>query len=141
MPTVSVVRIVNIVSVTQSTNLIEGVRSVTIRADKGRLLPILAEGNLYPTGAENAGMPDFPVSTQVQFEQDHANMLAALGYAAGNLVIVFKKAGGGGNQTVTIANHQFRSSGVSQGLQDFGRPTLDGVAYSADGAALPVAVS
>lgn len=141
MADVAAVRLTNIVSITQGSNKYIGVRSVTIAADKGNLLPILPEGVLYPTGAENVGMSDFPVRTNVEFEQDMANMIALQAEAVGSLVIVFKSAGGGGNKTVTIANHQFRGPSINQGLQSFGRPSISGVAYSADGATLPISFS
>ena len=137
MATVAAVRITNIVSVVQGDTYI-GVRSATISAEIGRLLPILQEGHLYPTGTENVGTPDFPVSTQLTFEQDGANMLALMAQAKGNLVITYKVAGGGSNKVLTIANHQFRSFGHSQNLQDFGRPSINGVAHSADGSTLPL---
>jgi len=78
MAVVAAVRIVNIISVTQGTTVEEGVRSVTITADKGRLLPILKEADLYPTASENVGTADFPVTTQIAFEQSAVNMLALL---------------------------------------------------------------
>jgi len=139
MADVAAVRITNIVSVTQGTSKYIGVRSVTINADKGRLQAILVEGNLYASGVENLGMPDFPVSTQVTFEQDGGNCLALIGEAKASLVIVYKQAGGGANKTLTIVNHQFKNFSHPQSLQDFGKPSVSGVAHSADGAALPIA--
>src|SRR3989304_3754632 len=141
MAVVAAVRIVNIISVTQGTIVEEGVRSVTITADKGRLLPILKEADLYPTASENVGTADFPVTTQIAFEQSAVNMLALLAESVGTLVIIVKKAGGAGNVTITITGHQFRRLGVPQSLQGFGRPTIDGVAYSANGTTLPISAT
>ena len=141
MATVAAVRITNIVSVTQRTNTYKGVRSVTISADKGRLMPILEEGKLYASGTENVGKPDHPVTTSIVFEQDVVNMLALMAEASASLVIVCKKAAGAGNQTITIPNHQFSNIGVSQNLQDFGRPSINGVAHSADGDTLPISAA
>lgn len=139
MTTVAAVRITNIVSVSKNSNTYVGVRSVTVNAQIGMLKPILVEGQLYASGTENVGMPDFPVTTQIAFETDGANILALMNEAKGSLVVVYKSAGGGGNKTLTIVNHQVQSMGHAQSLQDFGRPTVNGVAHSADGSTLPIA--
>lgn len=140
MATVAAKRLTNIVSITQG-DTYEGIRSVTIQTNKGRIAAILKEGNLYADGSELLGTPDFPVRTQVVFEQDAVNMLALLAQAEANLVIVLKTAGGGANQTITIANHQFESMSQAQSLQDFGRPSISGVAHSADGSTLPISAA
>lgn len=140
MPSVAAVRLHNIISVTQGDTYL-GVRSVTISADAGKLMPILDEGKLYPAGMENVGTPELPVTTQVTFETDASAMLALLGQAKANLVIVLKKVAGGGNQTITIANHKFNRISQAQSLQDFGKPTISGGAHSSDGDALPIAVT
>ena len=145
MPDVSTVRITNIVSVTQGTNTYKGVRSVDVIADAGQLAPILEEGDLYPTGLENLGMADFPVTTRCNFETDTDVMLQMIAEAVGSLVIVYKVAGGGANKTITISNHKFRRKttplalGASTGR--FVTTSIEGVAYSADGDTLPIAVA
>jgi hypothetical protein len=138
MADIAAVRLTNIKSVTQGSNKYIGVRSVTIRAEKGRLLPILPEGLKYPTGTENVGMPDHPVTTSIVFETDAGVMIAMLAEAVGSLVIVYAQSGGGADKTITIANHQFKGFSHSQNLQDFGKPSIEGVAHSADGSALPI---
>jgi len=139
--TVTAVRLTNIVSIKQGDYVIKGVRAVTISTNKGRIMPVLEEGKKYVTGAENVGLPDFPVTTQVVFEQGIDEMTDALGYAVGNLVITCKAAGAAANQVTTIVNHQFRQFSINQGLQDFGKPQIEGVAYSADGDALPISTA
>ena len=141
MADVAAVRLTNIVTVTQGSNVYKGVRSFSIQTDAGVLRPILEEGNQYVTGVENLGLSDFPVRTQMVFEQDAVNMIAALAEANASLVIVVKKAAGAGNETITIVNHQFKSISQPQSLQDVGRQAINGVAYSADGAALPISAS
>lgn len=143
MADIAAVRITNIVSVTQGTNVYKGIRSVTITADKGRLLPILAEGDLYPTDAENVGMPDFPVTTSMVFEQDDENMLDLLVEAKADLLIRKKVAGGATDKIITINNHQFRRMSKAQNLQDFGRPSIEGVSHAnvLTGNTLPISVA
>lgn len=137
----SAIRIHNIVSITQGANRYVGVRSVTIQADKGKLMPILEEGNLYASGAENVGLPQFPVTVQATFETDTERMLGLIAEAVGNLVIVVKQTGGGADKTITIENHQFRNFSKAQNLQDYGRPSVKGEAFSSDGATLPITVA
>lgn len=136
MADVAAVRITNIKTVTQGTSVYKGIRSVTITADKGQLLPILVEGNLYPTGAINAGTREFPVTTNFVVE---SGIIAAalLAEASASCVIVFSSDGG--DKTLTIANHQFRNVNQNQALQALGQVSVSGVAYSADGTALPIA--
>jgi len=141
MADVSSIRLTNIVSVTQGANKYIGVRSVNINVSKGNLLPIDEEGYLYVQGAENVGTPEFPVTTQVVFEQDHGNMLDLVAESNGDLVVVFTQSGGGANKTLTISNHEFRDFGHPQNRRDFGRPSVNGVAYSSDGSALPIAMA
>lgn len=139
------VRITNIVSVTQGTNKYEGIRSVDVIADKGTLAAIFEEGNLYPTGAENMGTSDFPVTTRANFETDTAEMLNMLAEAVASLVVVYKVSGGGANKTITIVNHQFRrkTSPLAIGAitRRFAQTSIEGAAFSADGTALPISVA
>jgi hypothetical protein len=137
MAETAAVRIVNIVSVTHN-NTYEGVREVQYEANYGENLPILVEGKLYPSGLENVGTPGFPVSGRVVFEQDCVNMLLLLASATASLVIVAKKAAGAGNETITIANVTFTRLSMALNLQGIARPSVEFVAYSADGTAFPV---
>lgn len=143
MADVVAIRLKNIVSITQGSNKYEGIRSVTISGDKGSLVPILKEGDLYPTGSELVGTPNFPITTSVEFEQDVENIFALMAEAKGSLVIVYQAASGVGTKTVTIANHEFSNVNTNQGLQGFGRPSANGVAHATAGSgnALPIAFS
>lgn len=137
------VRITNIVSVTQGINLIGGIRSVDVIADKGVLAAIFVEGNLYPTGVEQLGKgDDFPVKTRFNFETDGEAALAMLAENTGACAIVYKVAGGGANKTLTIANHFLISRTEPLALGPitgrFPVMTLAGAAYSADGTSLPL---
>jgi hypothetical protein len=139
MAETAAVRLTNIVSVTHGTQTYKGVRSVNFNVDPGRYVPILEEGKLYPTGLENVGVPEFPVTGELVFEQSTTNLLVLQAAAAGSLVVVLSKAAGAGNETITITGCKFGRMGVSQSLQDFGRPSISFVAYSAAGTALPIA--
>lgn len=131
MSNVTAVRITNIVSVSLGGTVIEGVRSVTININKGKVVPILKEGDMYPTDSENVGMPDFPVTTTTEFETDIAASMAMLAQAKGDYVITCRYAGGGaGTKAITIANHEFGSAGGQQGLQAIGTRSLPGFAHS-----------
>lgn len=143
MATVVAIRLKNIVSITQGSNVYEGVRSVGITGDKGALTPILKEGDLYPTGSELVGTPNFPITTSVEFEQDVENIFALLAEAKASLVVVYQAASGVGTKTVTITNHEFSQNNFNQQLQSFGRPGISGVAHATPGAgnALPIAFS
>jgi len=141
MAEVAAVRIHNIVSITQGSNTYKGVRSVAIQADKGKLLPVLEEGKLYPSNAELVGTSEFPVTVSVVFESDGAAMLALLAEAKGTLAIVVKVAGGAPNKTISIVNFRFLRMSKSIQLQDFSRPSVEGAAHSADGEAFPMSVA
>lgn len=140
------VRITNIVSVTQGSNKYQGVRSVDVIADKGTLAAIFVEGDLYPTGAENMGTAEFPVTTRANFETDTGVALEMIAEPVAPLVVVYKQAGGGANKTLTIPNHQFRRQttplaiGALSGGR-FAQVSVEGSAFSADGTTLPLSVA
>ncbi len=140
MAIVAATRIKNIVSVTQG-DTYKGIRGVNIAVNKGRLAPVLEEGNDYPTDSENMGTDDYPVRTDTILQSSDSAGLAMQAQAKASLVIVKKKEGGAGNETVTNVNHEFGDFRSSQRLQQRGEVALSGVAHSADGTTLPISTA
>lgn len=140
MATVNAIRIKNIVSFAHGSDTYKGIRSVQIQVNKGNVVPVLNEGLQYATSAENLGTDQFPVTGSVEFESA-AIMMTLLAAAKGTTVIVGKADGSNADQTFTISNNQFNQASQNQVLQQFGRLTLQFAAHSADGAALPLAIT
>ena len=105
-------RLKNIVSVAHGSDTYKGVRSVNINVSKGTIKEILEEGEEFPSGAENVGMPQFPVTGSIVFETDDDTMLDLLTAASGSLVITKKAITGGTNKVVTILNVQFTQTSI-----------------------------
>lgn len=138
MATLAPERLTNIVSVTAGSDLIKGIRSVTIAINEGRQQAVLEEGKLYPGGRENLGTPEFPVVTGFNYEAGQHRTPTLVAMTSHTLVIVYKKEAGGANLTCTIVNHKFTAPNARQGLQGFGSFDIGGNAFSADGDTLPI---
>ena len=137
MATVPAVRIENIESFAFGADTYKGIRSITVAIDKGRMVPILEEGKLYPTGVSNVGIPENPVNGQLVFETEGDVAADLLVAAPATAVITYKPVGAAASRILTISNMFFTRKNYAQNIQDPGRPTLDYSAFSSDGTSLP----
>lgn len=141
MATVPAIRLADIVSVVFGSDTIKGVRSVNLTVAKGRMLPKLEEGNLYPTGVDNVGMPEVPVGVSIVFETELEAMIDLITANPQTLVVTYKALGGAANRIATISNAYFERTSYAQNNQDAGKPQVEGGAFSSDGTTLPLATS
>ena len=138
MTTIAIQRIVNIRSFVLGDVTIKGIRSIDYTINPGKFKPTMEEGHLYPSGKENLGSEEFPVTGKVIFETSHANALTAQALATADATVTLKTEGGGGDLIRIFKNFTFGTTNGSQKLQDFGQPSMDFFCYSDDGDTLPI---
>lgn len=135
------VKINNIVSVTHNSTAQPGIISAEININKGQHIPNLDEGVLYPTGVDNVGTAEFPVTGSLTLE-DMSTVVSLLAAAAATLVITGKAHGANANKIYTISNAFFTDDRASLQRQRDGQVTINFAAYAATGGTtLPIAVT
>ena len=134
------IKIHNIKSFTKNSTSYPGIVSAEINVNKGRKVPDQNEGDLYPSGSDNVGTTEFPVTGTITLE-DMSQALTLLNSSAEDVVIVGVAHGSNSDQEFTISNAEFFTQGQQLQRQEDGRTTLQYQAHSADGSALPLAIA
>jgi hypothetical protein len=140
-PTTDKVKVNNIVSVTHAAVPSPGILDVTINVTRGTFAPDHDEGELYPIGADLAGVGDseYPVTGTVRCESMDA--IGFVGDGPASLVTVAKAAQGEDNLTITALNAQFRRARGQVRRRQDGSVDMDFVCHASTGSALPLTIA
>lgn len=127
--------------VDDGTTQYEGITSFDPRVNHPELQAIRRGGNKLATEIHETAQDDFPVVCGVT-TRDQLAMLPLLAASNGTWTIT-GKASDGGVVTVTISNGQWRRPRAQWNNRpsDLGQVSLELVAVSADGSALPITVA
>lgn len=142
MAEVAGIRIYDIALFQVGSDTYEGITEAAVQINDPEIAPIRKTGHAYPSQMQVTQTNEFPVVLRIR-TADMAQMLALLAAAAANVIIQGKVAGSVTNKVITVTNGKFRKPSQRIGTDPgrFGETNLECVAVSADGSALPIAIS